>query len=190
MQTGRELMTLRRVIMDKEQMMKERHEVLEALEGSLQEELIAAKLNTPEEGHGTEVLTVIFPELGIDGDGAVGELFFLPIVSDEMAVQHFATVLTIADEIGEDQYPALYEAISYINFRLPCGAYALDDESGSLVFKLTVPMPAELSKEDLLNEMNICSGNAVAAADQYMDLLLRMLDGDSSMDDVRAAFEG
>lgn len=183
-------MTFRRVIMDKEKIMNDRHEVLEAMEGSLQEELIAAKLNAPEEGNGTEVLTVIFPELGIDGDGAVGELFFLPVITDEVEVQHFATILTIADEIGEDQYPALYEAISYINFRLPCGAYALDDESGSLIFKLTVPVPAELSKEELLKEMNICSGNAVAAADLHMDLLLRMLDGETTMDDVRAAFTG
>ena len=176
--------------MDKEQIMKERHEVLEELEGSLQEELIAAKLNTPEEGNGTEVLTVIFPEMGMDGDGVIGELFFLPVISDDTEVQHFATILTIADEIEKDRYPALYEAISYINFRLPCGAYALDDETGSLVYKLTVPVPAELSKEELLKEMNICSGNAVAAADLHMDLLLRMLDGDTSMDDVRAAFTG
>ena len=174
--------------MDKEQILNIRHEALETLEGALQEELIAAKLNTPEEGKGTEVLTVIFPELGIDGDGAIGELFFLPVISDEAEVQHFATVLTIADEISEGLYPALYEAISYINFRIPCGAFALDEVSGSLVYKITVPLPMDLSGEDLLREMNICSGNAVAAADQHMDLLLGMLSGEVSMDDVRAAF--
>ncbi len=174
--------------MDKSKIMNERHEALEAVEGSLQEELIAAKLNVPEDGEGEEVLTVIFPELGIDGDGAVAELFFLPIVSDEVSVQHFATVITIADVIGEEQYAPLYEAISYINFRLACGAYALDDETGTLIYKLVVPMPVELEGDELLKELNICSGNAVAAADQHMDLLLRMLDGDVTMDDVRAAF--
>ncbi len=174
--------------MDKEKIITERHEALEKLEALLNEELIAARLNTPEEGNGTEILTVIFPELGIDGDGAVGELFFLPIFFDEATVQHFATILSIADEIGAEQYPTLYEAISYINFRLPCGAYALDDETGSLVFKLTVPFPMELSGHDLLKELNICAANAMAAADQHMNLLLRMLDGEASMDDVRAAF--
>ncbi len=174
--------------MDKEKIMNERHAALEAVEGSLQEDLIAAKLNIPEDGNGIELLTVIFPELGLDGDGAVGELFFLPLMEDAV-VQHFVTVLTIADEIEEERYPSLYEAVSYINFRLPCGAYALDDESGSLVFKLSVPLPVELSGDDLIKEMHICSGNAVAAADQHMDLLLRMLDGDVTMDDVRAAFE-
>ena len=181
-------MTFGRSIMDKKIILDEQHKALEAMEGSLQEELIAAKLTIPEEENGTEVLTVIFPELGIDGDGAVGELFFLPILPDEISVQHFMTILTIADEIEEGLYPAIYEAISYINFRLPCGAYSLDDETGSLVYKLTVPLPAELSGEELIRELNICSGNAVAAVDQHMDLLLRMLDGDVTMDDVRAAF--
>lgn len=174
--------------MDRQKIVERQHEALEAMEGSLQEELIAAKLEIPEEGNGIEVLTVIFPELGMDGDGAVGELFFLPVVSEEAAVQHFMTILTIADEIEAEQYPALYEAISYINFRLPCGAYSLDEETGSLVFKLTVPLPAELSGEELIKELHICSGNAVTAADQHTDLLLRMLDEEVTMEDVRAAF--
>ena len=174
--------------MDKKQIMNERHAALEAVEGSLQEELIAARLDTPEDGDGTEVLTVIFAELGLDGDGAVGELFFLPVASDEDEVQHFATIINLADEIDKEQLPALYEAISYLNFRLPCGCYVLDADAGILAYKLTVPLPIDLAGEELIRAINICSGNAVAAADQHMDLLLRMLDGEATIDDVKAAF--
>ena len=176
--------------MDREKIKKIRHTALEALESALSEELLAARLNEPEEGSDTEVLTVIFDGLGYDGDGAVGELFFLPVVSEEASVQYFSTVLTIADEIEAGQYGALYEAISYINFRLPCGSYALDPDSASLVYKLTVPMPVDLTEEELIREVNICSGNAVAAADQHMDLLLRIIDGEGSMEDVRNTWTG
>ncbi|MBQ7583223.1 MAG: hypothetical protein IJT24_01315 [Lachnospiraceae bacterium] len=174
--------------MDKDKLLLKRHEALEGLEASLQEELIAARLEAPDEEKGVEVLTVIFPELGLDGDGAVGELFFLPLRSDEDSVQHFSTVITIADTIGEECLNELYEAVSFINFRLPCGCYAFDRESGLLAYRLTVPLSVELSPEELLRDMNICSGNAVAAADLHMDLLLRVIDGEASMEDVRAAF--
>ena len=56
--------------MDKDKLLLKRHEALEGLEASLQEELIAARLEAPDEEKGVEVLTVIFPELGLDGDGA------------------------------------------------------------------------------------------------------------------------
>ncbi len=174
--------------MDRKTIMNERHSALEALEGLLQEELIAAKLNAAGDAGGVEVLTVIFPELGLDGDGAVGELFFLPVLSEDAAVQHFNTVITIAGDIDEEQLPLLYEAISYINFRLPCGAFALDRETLSLVFKLSVPLPIDLKGDDLLKEMNICSGNAVAVADRHMDILLRMTEGEAGMEDVTAAW--
>lgn len=174
--------------MDINEVMNERHTALEAVEGMLQEELVAARLNEPDDENGVEVLTVIFPELGLDGDSAIAELFFLPIVSKDAQVQHFSTVITIADDLEKEQFPALYEAISYINFRLLCGAYALDEESGSLVFKLSVPMPIDLQEDDLIREINICSGNAVAVLDQHIDLVLRIVDGEAGMEDVKAVW--
>ena len=171
--------------MDIKTLMNERHAALEAVEGMLQEELIAARLNEPDDKNDIEVLTVIFPELGLDGDSALAELFFLPIVSEEAQVQHFNTVITIADDLEEERFPALYEAISYINFRLVCGAYALDEESGSLVFKLSVPMPIDLQGDDLIREINICSGNAVAVLDQHIDLVLGIANGEVTMDDIK-----
>ncbi len=173
--------------MDKGTTMNIRHEALTRLQGSLQEELIPAEIVTQD---GVEVLSVIFAELGLDGEGAVGELFFLPFRSDDDTVQHFSCVITIADEISLDDPVMLYEAMSYINFRLPCGSYSYDKDAGSLVYKLSVPIPADMTEDELLNEMNICSGNAVAEADMHMDLLLGLLDGEVSMEDIKRSFTG
>ena len=173
--------------MDKEQLMNIRHSALTELEGTLQEALIAAKLNTYEDGE-IEVLNVIFPVLGIDGEGVAAELLFLPILSEEALVQYFATVVTIAEEIEQEHFHKLYEAISFINYRIPCGCFILEEETGTLLYKLSVPLPIELEGDALLREMNIISGNAVAYTDQYMDLLLGMLDGDIDMETIRDAF--
>ena len=173
--------------MDKDMMTKMRHDALVKLQGSLQEELIPAELVAHEE---VEILTVIFAELGLDGDGAVGELFFLPLRSENDTVWHFSTVITIADEIDTQNTDVLYEALSYINFRIPCGSYAFDKDADQLVYKMTVPVPADMSEDELLKEMNICSGNAVAEADAHIDLLLRLLDGEASMEDIRNSFSG
>ena len=169
--------------MDTEKMMKERHELLTRLGDSLLEEMIACEIAEPQSEEEPEILTVLLDTFG-DGEreGAAGEFFFMPFSSEEDRVQYFCAVLTLMDDISEENLPALFEAMSGINFALPCGSYSVDRDHRFLTYKLTVPLPAELNSDALYDEMNICVSNAVNSADAYADTLIKISCGEASYD--------
>ena len=47
-----------------------------------------------------------------------------------------------------------------------------------MLYRLTVPLPAGLGKDQLYDEMNIVLTNALVSADMYMDLLLKVNEGE------------
>ena len=169
--------------MDTGKMIKERNELLIRLRDSLQEEMITCEIGEPLNAEEPEILTVVLDAFGDEErDGAAGEFFFMPFSTGEERVQYFCAVLTLMDDIPEENLPALYEAMSHINFALPCGSYSVDREGRFLTYKLTVPLPAELQGDALYDEMNICVSNAVNTADAYADILIKISCGETSYD--------
>ena len=161
--------------MDIEKIKSDRHELLERLQAALQEELVACELREAENEGEPEILRVVFDELGQDNeDGALGEFFFLPPGSEEDEVQHFSAVLTIADDIDKSKLPELYEAMSHINYEIPCGSFCIDKEGENLVYRLTTPLPTAVEGDELFNQMNVCMANALVSADMYMDILVKI----------------
>ena len=177
--------------MDIGKTMKERQELMERLKDSLQKELVACEIREAEQKGEPEILRVLFDELGQDNEeGVLGEFYFLPPLSGEDEVQLFSAVLTISDRIDKNKLPELFEMMSYINFRIPCGSFSIDREQEVIVYRLTTPLSAEMEKEELFGEMNICMTNALVAADMYLDLLLRINAGEAGIKDVIAEMEG
>ena len=163
--------------MDLDILRNERQEAMQLLRDSLQEELIACEISESEEDGTPDVLNVVLDMIG-EGEGAVGEFFFLPEADEELKVQMIQGVITLFDGIKEENLQELFEAMSYINFRLPMGHYCIDKEKKYLVYRLTVPVPADLYREDLLAELNIMVGNAAQMADMYLDELYRISEGE------------
>ena len=167
--------------MDIEKTMRERHELLERLRDSLQEELVICEILEAENENEPEVLRVLFDSLGQDNEeGILGEFFFFPLGSDEDAVQHFSAVLTIADEIDKDKLPGLFETMSHINFSVPCGSFCIDQEGEVLIYRLTTPLSVNMKGDELFEQMNICMTNAIICTDMYVDILLQGVNGDGS----------
>ncbi len=165
--------------MDIEKVLAERHELLERLRDSLQEELLVAELEEAENENSPEVLRVVFDEIGQDNEeGALGEFFFMPPLSEEDTVQLFSAVITIGDSVDKERLPELFKIMSFINFRIPCGGFCIDEEGEFMLYRLTVPLPAGLGKDQLYDEMNIVLTNALVSADMYMDLLLKVNEGE------------
>ena len=164
---------------------QERHELLESMEDDLQKDLIAAKLNTPEEENGHEILSVMYDALGMEEDPVFGEFYFLDIPDEEAEVQHFCATLTLADDVESEHLPELFEAMSYINAALPCGSYRVDMDKKFLSFHLAVPLSIDMDKEALYEEMHIVLANAISICDVYMDLILKIMAGTETLDYVK-----
>ena len=168
---------------DIEKMSQERHELLIRLQDSLREEMIACETLEPENKEEPEILTVVLDSFGDEErEGGAGEFFFLPMSSEEDMVQYFCAVLTLADDIPGENLTALFEAMSYINFVLPCGSYCIDKNRSFLTYKLTVPLPIGLCGDALYEQMNICVSNAVNTADTFSDVLIKIAYGEATED--------
>ena len=179
--------------MNMKEKLQERHRLLERMKDSLRDANIVCDLYEPEDllGEGNadaSVPTMLRIALsGIGKEGASGDFFFQPFATPEDVVQYFSAVLTLTDEFDETHLPALFEAISYINFHLPCGAFCIDEDKDFLSYKLPLPLPLDLSGDRMLSQMNIIAGNALSAANMYARLLFEVKDGKKSAADVAAA---
>ncbi len=172
---------------------KMRHSVLEKVEQELNDALIAAEIRSPEnleDNMGIEILTVLFDELGVGPDEAVGEFFFYPLGSEDDVTGILGCVFTIADEINQAVLPQLYEAISILNFHILTGSFAIDKDKNLLVYRQCVPYPLSMTEEMLYEFVNTVTGNATLILDRWMDMVLRIAEGEAGLEDILDVLEG
>lgn len=174
--------------MDKEKILRERHDLLLAIQDELQEDMIAASLMKGGVGDDTDVLRVVFPDIGFENeDGGIGEFFFAPFTGEEDTVTHFVSAITIADDYSTDNLENLQnlgKLMLILNCYLPCGCFCVNRDARVLLYKLVTPLPVDLTAEALKEQVNICIGNAVAVCDQYSDFLCRVIDGEMEPNEV------
>ncbi len=159
-----------------------RHELLEALSQELNDAQIAAVVRKDEGA--PEMVSAILDELGDEDMVVMGDFFFRQPETEDDGAQSFLSVLTIADDIPPERLPALYEAMSYVNFNVPAGCFAIDKDHRFLCYVLSTLMPADLEQEALFREMDLAVGNAMAISDTYIGILADVLSGTIEADGV------
>ena len=172
--------------MDKAKMEQQRHEVLTALNEQFADELIPARLlnkEAEEEGTGTEILSVLFENLAVDGGDVFGEFFFSPI-SDNDELQVFQNVLTLDDEVSEENTGELLLAASIVNTYLPVGAFIVDVRGKSLVYRHGYEMPLSLTDEEVRTSVDICIGAAMQMVERFGYLLAEVALGERDAESV------
>ncbi len=165
-----------------------RNELLDRMVDDYREVDIAAVVAENDDKDAPKIVRAILDEIGIE-DGAIGEFYFNPS-SDEDEIQIFNALLTMTEDIPEDNLPVLYEAMGYINFVLPVGCFAYDKDHNFLIFKLSVSMPISFDKEVVYSLMDTAAGNASSIVDTYMDVLVNVAKGKVSIDEVMGILGG
>ena len=173
--------------MDKEKILAERQELMNRLQDEFQNNLIPAMIQEKQNEEDEDepvILNVLLDELGSGKEEAYMECCFRPLATEDDGVQYFTTVITFSDNLEKAYLPAVIESVSYINFEIPCGSFHVDKSHTFLCFRLTAPLPIALEGDALYEEMDIITGNAVAVADTYFDLLLDVSQGAATVEDV------
>lgn len=137
-----------------------------------------------ETGGVTDILRVALDEFGRAGDDALAEFFFMELDNGAPDVVYFASVITLADSMEQEHLPELYKAIAKLNFYLPAGCFAVSSNETTLAFKVMALIPAELSEEGLLRQMNISAAHALELAEPYAALLMGIAEGTNELADV------
>ncbi len=163
-----------------------RNELLDRMVEDFKEGYTAA-VASQDEG-APKVVRAILDEIGID-EGAIGEYYFTPNSEDD-EIQIFNAILTMSDSVPEDNLPALYETMSYINFVIPVGCFAYDKDHNFLTFRLSVSMPITFDKEAVYSMMNIAVGNSASVVDSFMNVLIKVSNGEFTVGEVKGILGG
>ncbi len=161
-----------------------RDELLDRMVEDFKRAYIAAGIAEEQNEGLPKIVRAILDEIGDDGAGAIGEYYFTPFETGDETVQHFNATLTLSEDIPSDNLPALYEAMSYINFAVPTGSFSYDKDHRFLCLRLSVPMPVDLGRETIYAIMNTVAANTAAVADAFMGVLMDVANNEMSVDEV------
>ena len=167
---------------------EKRSKVLASLEKSFTEELVPASI-IKEESVGVEVLNLMLEDLVEEGHVSYGEFFFLPDTEDsDMTI--FESVITVTGELGKDTIGDLCVAVAAINYFVTSGAFAVDVEGGRLLYRHSVELGNEVTKEELLSACDMNMSISMQMAAHYADQLLDVADGDRDAASVIEFYTG
>ncbi len=127
-------------------------------------------------GTDVDVVRCLIKETGSDLIDTLGEFFFLPIGNEE--VSYFTTMITIIDEMEPDEAAAFAEAVARINFFVPVGSFAIDEEESGLVFKYAVPIMDDASDDEKLKYMLTAFNASLGIVDKYEGYLMLVATGE------------
>ena len=163
-----------------------RHELLVKMEADFREELIPAVLAEEAEGQ-PEILTVLFDSLAKEGAGAEGEFLFMPAAEDD-ELQYFTSIINLAEEYAEETENELYASMAVLNFYLTVGTFAVEPQTGRLIYKNAVSMKLPGDAEEMEEQMNRSMSSAVLMIDRFGGLLLDVIDGERTAEDIVELF--
>ena len=96
----------------------------------------------------------------------------------------FMSVITLSNEVPAERLPALYEAMSYVNFNLPAGRFSIDKDHRFFCYVLSSLIPGDMENADIFREMDMSVGNAFAISDQYIGILSDVLNGKTDVEGI------
>ena len=159
-----------------------RCKVLSEIEKEFVEELVPAKFSDSDESV-VPVLTVMLGGQDADLGNAMGEFFFMEsLPRDE--IQYFISLITLYENIPEENLDELTTAISMINTYVPVGGFCLDPGTGSLVYKYSYPMVTIAPYETVRDGVDMAMGCALTTVSEMGYLLAEVCDGERSAESV------
>ncbi len=161
-----------------------RNELLDRLVEEFHDAYIAAAIAENDDPEAPKIVRALLDEVG-DSDGVMGEYFFTPMSSEEDPIQVFNAILTLSEDMPEDNLPAFFEAMSYINYHIPVGAFSFNKDHTFFCFKMSVVIPMGYDKDVIYGLMSAVAGNSASIVDLYMEALMDIANNKISVEEVK-----
>lgn len=134
----------------------------------------------------TDILTMIIPECGNDLVDIMAEFFFLPkMEGQEEEAFYFNSVMTLTENLTPEMLPALYEAIALANYYAGTGAFAVNKEGTTLVYRNSIAFFPDTEEEESMKQMETMTSYSLNAIERFLDILFKVCDGRMSMEEFR-----
>lgn len=135
-----------------------------------------------------DVVRGLIPEIGTEQISVLTEFFFMPFEDEDML--YFSSVITVTDEIAQEEVADLSLAVARINFDLPCGSFSVSPDGESLVYKYTVPVPGSVDESIQKDIMLTSIDAAINVVDRFEGYLALALEGNLSTKDLVKLLHG
>ncbi|MCR5370740.1 MAG: hypothetical protein K6E83_08545 [Clostridium sp.] len=136
-------------------------------------EIVQAEWN----GRPLDILAAELTHFGERMDRCLGEYSFEPVPGDPDGAKYFRAVITLRDEIALERVPGLAFALSFLNFYLETGCFALNKPSDLLIFKNTRTFPGDTPEEILVKDAVLLMEEAYETAARYAAPVLSLAEG-------------
>ncbi len=166
--------------MNLEEMNQKRHKVLDSLYEELTDELVPARLLEAEmigDVEQPEMLSVLFEDLVTDRADALGDFFF-PASEEDDVIQYFHNVLTLDEEVPEENMEALVHATTIVNLYIPSGAFVVNLREKSIVYRYSNVMPMDLSDEELRDAVDMSMAVALQMVQRLGYMMIEVARGE------------
>lgn len=102
-----------------------------------------------------DYVEVLHEDMGAGNDAALGQYFFAPIPFEETEIAKFWMYVVISDGIDDARREDMIKAITYVNNKLPLGAFVMDLNKETnrefIAFKRVLSYDVEDSNEKVIN---------------------------------------
>jgi len=140
------------------------------------------------DGYPVDSLNTLFDEGEMGFDESMGEFFFTPESQDD-GLCFFMAVISLTNELPLGQARDLMRGINAINNVLPGGCFFISPDMSTLGMRVSLPVEADSTEDDLFDQMNIAMGIAILASRRYGGLLKRLALGQVKLPEFMAMFE-
>ena len=155
----------------------------------LSEDIDRAEFFTAEELEApVDITRAVVTDLGAELISVLAEFYFMPFENEDML--YFSNVITITDDIRDDEKADLALAVAGLNYHLPCGCFALNDTADMLVYRYTVPILADQDEAAIKKIMLTSVDAAINTADSFESYLMLVLEGNMTPEEMIKMIKG
>lgn len=142
--------------------------------GSLE---MLTEFSEEKENHIADMVITEHRDVGLKGDEVLGEYYFLPDKNEEQDYHNMVFVLMLLDDLKEEHLADVIRAISVVNFLLPRGAFVVDEENGTLMYRYVAAFPAKEPEEEMFSLAKFHIAFSVQLVSRWLDPLMALAYG-------------